>query len=297
MQATIPGTSSEGSGAVNWVRSNRGLLGLLIFLIIFPFLVALVEGQSIGDVLASEPGRAKFWQNQLINVFILAIYAISYDLIFGVTGLLSFGHAMFFATGAYFTGIAFKSLEWGLPATLLGIVIIGILQALLFGIVLPRVKGITFALVTLGVASMFFIIVQSSELAEWTGADVGLQGVIVPEFINSTNERFRFYLIALFAAFFIYLIYRRFVDSPTGRVCVAGRENENRALMLGYNTFYFKLIALIVSSPIACAEACSHTLPSVRAAVSRSSWSLSSSASNIIGITSRTASERILPKA
>jgi branched-chain amino acid transport system permease protein len=248
MQATIPGLGSEERGAINWLKKNRYLLGLLIFLIIFPFLVALIEGQSIGDVLASEPGRAKFWQSQLINVFILAIYAISYDLIFGITGLLSFGHAMFFATGAYFTGIAFKSFGWGLPETLLGIVVIGILQALLFGIVLPRVKGITFALVTLGIASVFFIIVQSTELAEFTGAEVGLQGVIVPEFINSTNERFRFYLIALFAAFFVYLIYRRFVDSPTGRVCVANRENENRALMLGYNTFYFKLIALIVSS-------------------------------------------------
>ncbi|MGD8806696.1 MAG: branched-chain amino acid ABC transporter permease, partial [Chloroflexota bacterium] len=177
MQATIPGLGDERNGPINWLKKNRYLIGLLIFLIIFPFLVALVTGDSVANVLASEPGWAKSWEDQLIRVFILAIYAISYDLIFGITGLLSFGHAMFFAAGAYFTGIAFKSLEWGLPETLAGIVVIGILQALLFGIVLPRVKGITFALVTLGIASMFFIIIQSSELAEWTGADVGLQGV------------------------------------------------------------------------------------------------------------------------
>jgi branched-chain amino acid transport system permease protein len=285
MQATIPGIGNEERGAISWIKNNRYLLGLLIFLIIFPFLVALIEGQSISDVLASEPGRAKFWQNQLINVFILAIYAISYDLIFGITGLLSFGHAMFFASGAYFTGIAFKSLEWGLPATLLGIVAIGILQALLFGIVLPRVKGITFALVTLGVASMFFIVIQSSELAEWTGADVGLQGVLVPDLINSTTERFRFYLIALFAAFFVYLIYRRFVDSPTGRVCVANRENEGRALMLGYNTFHFKLMALIVSSITAAFAGFLHTVhaPIVSPEIAGLEWTVAALLMILIG--------------
>ncbi|MGD2076896.1 MAG: branched-chain amino acid ABC transporter permease [Chloroflexota bacterium] len=285
MQATIPGLGNEDRGLVGWLKNNRGLIGLLIFLIIFPFIVALIEGQSIGDVLASEPGRSKFWQSQLINVFILAIYAISYDLIFGITGLLSFGHAMFFATGAYFTGIAFKNLGWGLPETILGIIVIGILQALLFGIVLPRVKGITFALVTLGVASMFFIVVQSTELVEWTGAEVGLQGVIVPDYINSTTERYRFYIIALLAAFFIYLIYRRFVDSPTGRVCVANRENENRALMLGYNTFYFKLIALTVSSITAAFAGFLHTIhaPIVSPEIAGLEWTVAALLMILIG--------------
>lgn len=285
MQATIPGLGDERNGPINWLKKNRYLIGLLIFLIIFPFLVALVTGDSVANVLASEPGWAKSWEDQLIRVFILAIYAISYDLIFGITGLLSFGHAMFFAAGAYFTGIAFKSLEWGLPETLAGIVIIGILQALLFGIVLPRVKGITFALVTLGIASMFFIIIQSSELAEWTGADVGLQGVIVPDYINSTTERYRFYLIALFAAFFVYLIYRRFVDSPTGRVCVASRENESRALMLGYNTFYFKLIALIVSSITAAFAGLLHTIhaPIVSPEIAGLEWTVAALLMILIG--------------
>ena len=62
----------------------------------------------------------------MIEIFILAIFAISYDLVLGITGLLSFGHAMFFATGAYFTGIAFKNLGWGLGPTLLGLVVIGV---------------------------------------------------------------------------------------------------------------------------------------------------------------------------
>ena len=107
---------------------------------------------------------------------------------------------------------------------------------------------------------MFAIVVQTTELTEWTGADVGLQGVIVPEFINTSTERFRLYIISLFATFFIYLIYKRLVDSPTGRVWVAIRENEDRALMLGYNTFYFKLLALIIASVTATFAGFLHTV-------------------------------------
>ncbi len=257
---TISTEKTSGSSFAGTIKKNGGLLLLLLVMIIFPFLVALFDGQSVADVLAGETGSAKFLQGLLIEVFILAIFALSYDLVLGITGLLSFGHAMFFATGAYFTGIAFKTLDWGLGATLAGVAVIGVLQALLFGMVLPRVKGITFALVTLGFASVFFIIVQASELAEWTGADVGLQGVIVPELINTTNERYRLYLIALLSVFVIYLIYRRFVDSPTGRVCVATRENEDRALMLGYNTFHFKLVALTVASITAAYAGFLHTV-------------------------------------
>ncbi len=99
-----------------------------------------------------------------MKYFVLAIFAISYDLVLGITGLLSFGHAMFFAVGAYTTGIMIKSFEWGIIATLGAVMLAGIVNALLFGLVLPRVKGITFALVTLGLASVFEIVVKSTEL-------------------------------------------------------------------------------------------------------------------------------------
>ena len=238
--------------------------------------MALADGQSISGMLASETGNAKFLQGLMIEVFILAIYAISYDLVLGVTGLLSFGHAMFYAAGAYYTGIAFKSFGWGIFPTLLGLVVVGILFALLVGLILPRVKGVTFALVTLGMASVFHIVVQASEFAEWTGADVGLQGVIVPEFLNTTDHRFRLYLITLSATLLIYLAYQRFVDSPTGRVCVAIRENEDRALMLGFNTFHYKLIALVISSITAAFAGFLHTVhqPIVSPNVASLGWTV-----------------------
>lgn len=254
MQATISTTSSS------WIKKNRWLLALMGFMIILPFLLALIDGQPLSSVLANETGNARFMQGLMIEIFVLGIFAISYDLVLGITGLLSFGHAMFFAVGAYTTGIMLRSFEWGIFATLGAVIIAGFINALLFGLVLPRVKGITFALVTLGLAAVFEIIVTSTELQEFTGADVGLQGVIVPDWISTSNERFRLYLIALFMTFLVYLIYRRFVDSPTGRVCIAIRENEDRALMLGYNTFYFKLAALIVSSITAALAGFLHTI-------------------------------------
>ncbi|MCB9420304.1 MAG: branched-chain amino acid ABC transporter permease [Ardenticatenaceae bacterium] len=258
MQTTMPSPSLPGPLA--WIKNNRWLLALMGFMIILPFLLALVDGQPLSSVLANETGNARFMQGLMIEIFILGIFALSYDLVFGITGLLSFGHAMFFAVGAYTTGIMLRNFEWNIFATLGLVVVAGFINALLFGLVLPRVKGVTFALVTLGLAAVFEIIVKSTELQDYTGADVGLQGVIVPDWINTSTERFRLYLIALFATFFVYLIYRRFVDSPTGRVCIAIRENEDRALMLGYNTFYFKLAALIVASITAGFAGFLHTI-------------------------------------
>ncbi len=241
-------------------RQNRGLLWVILLLVLLPFIVGLFEGVPLSQVWKNEAGTSKFVQGLAIEIFILALYALSYDLIFGITGLLSFGHAMFFATGAYLTGVLLKSFEMPLGTALLWVFAAGIVNAVLFGLVLPRVKGITFALVTLGMASVFHIVIMSRELGEYTGADVGLQGVVTPAFINPATERLRFYFIAMAIMFVMFLVYKRFVASPTGRVCVAIRENENRARMLGYNTFYFKLAALILSSLTAALAGALHVL-------------------------------------
>lgn len=244
----------------SFLSHNRASFITLLLLVLLPFIIGLFDGASPATVFVNGSGQSKFIQGLAIEIFILAIYAISFDLIFGITGLLSFGHSMFYGVGAYLTGIAIKSFGLSLLPTLVLVFVAAILQAILFGLVLPRVKGITFALVTLGLGSVFHIVVMSSELGPYTGADVGLQGVIVPAFISPANERLRFYFIALTVMVLIYLIYQRFVTSPTGRVCIAIRENEGRARMLGYNTFYFKLAALTLSSLTAALAGFFHTL-------------------------------------
>lgn len=246
--------------APSFVQQHRIALISLLALILLPFIVGVFEGASPLEVWSNRSGASKFIQGLAIEIFILALYALSYDLIFGFTGLLSFGHSMFFAVGAYLTGIALKSFGLNLWQTFGLLMVAAVAQALLFGIVLPRVKGITFALVTLGMSSVFHIVIMSRELGDYTGADVGLQGVIVPDFISPATERLRLYFVALTILVLFYLLYRRFVDSPTGRVCKAIRENEGRAQMLGYNTFLFKLAALILSSITAAIAGALHTI-------------------------------------
>jgi branched-chain amino acid transport system permease protein len=87
-----------------------------------------------------------------------------------------------------------------------------------------------------------------------------LQGVPRPEFLSPADDRLVFYFVALIFTVAVYLFYRLFVDSPTGRVCIALRENEDRAQMLGYNVFYFQLAALIVSAVTAGLAGALHTL-------------------------------------
>ena len=230
-----------------WRRSG-GVVLMLLLAVLLPFGVGLLEGAPPAAVWSNSAGISKFVQGLAIEIFILSLYALSFDLLFGITGLLSLGHSMFFAVGAYLTGALIKSFGFSLAATIACVAVAAVAQALLFGMVLPRVKGITFALVTLGIGSVFHIIIMSRELGDYTGADVGLQGLVKPDFLNPATARLNLYYVALLLLVVVYYLYKRFVDSPTGRVCVAIRENEGRALMLGYNTFTFKLAALLLSS-------------------------------------------------
>jgi branched-chain amino acid transport system permease protein len=241
---------------------RRGVLLTVFALVLFPFIVAfVVDGASPSAVWENAQGNSKFLQGLAIEIFVLGLFAISYDLLLGVSGILSFGHAMFFAVGAYGFGIALKSFEWHWIVALVFVIVLAILQAFLFAILLPRVQGLTFALVTLGIAAVFWIVIQSSDLSEWAGAEIGLQGVEPPVwFLDTTNQRFVFYLLMVATVMGVYVLYTKLVDSPTGRVLVAIRENEDRALMLGYNTFWFKALALTVSSITAVLAGVFHTM-------------------------------------
>jgi branched-chain amino acid transport system permease protein len=199
--------------------------------------------------------------------------------------LLSLGHAMFYGVGAYLTGIMIRSFGWGLLPTIGLIILAGVVMAVLFSLVLPRVKGMTFALVTLGLAQVFHIVIQSRELVDYAGGEIGLQGFNPPSWINPIEERLRFYYIALAFMILIYLLYKRFVDSPTGHVCIAIRENENRATMLGFNTFYFKLVAMLISAITAALAGSFHALfqPIIRPGITGSEFTIAALLMVLIG--------------
>jgi branched-chain amino acid transport system permease protein len=235
---------------------------ILIFLVIFPFVAGLLfgspgavqEGSGIleGLMQRAETGYAKFYQGMLIQMFILGIFAMSYDLLLGYTGLLSFGHAMFFGTGSYTIAILIgRNFNWPFEQALLAVVLIALLQSVIFGLLSLRVRGVYLAMVTLAFAEMFFILAEAGDFRLYTGADDGLHGFAIPAYLSPTDHRTRFYYLALVFFVVTFLTARRLVNSPSGRVMLAIRDNENRATMIGFNTMWFKLIAFVASGMFA----------------------------------------------
>jgi branched-chain amino acid transport system permease protein len=228
-------------------RFSGDLFGLLVLaaFIAFPFALSALTGEAVTG------GAPKFWQGMLAQVFILAVYAMSYDLLMGYTGILSFGHAMFFGTGAYVAGILLQHAGWPLWQVIIAVIVVALLQGLVIGVLSLRVHGVYLAMVTLAFAQMFFILAEATDFRDYTGAEDGLNGIPVPAAISPTDERLRFYYLSLGFCVVMYLILRRVVNSPTGRVLVAVRENEMRAQAIGYNTFIFKLVAVTLSGLLA----------------------------------------------
>jgi branched-chain amino acid transport system permease protein len=228
-------------------RASRSWLGLVVLaaFIAFPFVLSLLTGQPV------TAGTPKFWQGMLIQVFILAVYAMSYDLMLGYTGILSFGHAMFFGVGAYATGILLKYSDWSLGPTLQVVIAAAVVLAVIIGVVSLRVRGVYFAMATLAFAGMFYILIQATDLRDITGAEDGLHGIPSPSWLSPTGDRLLFYFVALAFCVVMYLIARRVVESPPGRVMVAIRENEPRAQMIGFNTFVYKLLAVTLAGVMA----------------------------------------------
>jgi len=238
------------------LRQNGLLLLLLAFLIGFPFLVGWLTDSSPvgiprGDRMVMR-GESVRWQAVLIEVYILAILAMSYNLLFGFTGVVSFGHALFFGMGSYILGLSleYTGLDTGLALTLgvlAGIVICGLL-GLLIGFVTLRLRGVYFAIFTLAVAEMFFIFFGRFQL---TRAEDGFAISELPLWLDPAQNRLTFYYVALALFVATFLFIRRVVKSPTGAVFEAIRENEDRAQALGYNTLRFKLLSIMMAAMIA----------------------------------------------
>jgi branched-chain amino acid transport system permease protein len=186
----------------------------------------------------------------LIETFILAMMAISYNLLFGFAGVVSFGHAAFFGVGAYTAGVLTLKFGWAWGPAILATLVFGLLIALIMGVVGLRLKGLYFAMFTLAFAEVLFLLASNRIMTDITGAEDGLI-YEVPEFLNATTNRLFVYYLVLALMIASFILVRRLMHSPTGRVLSAIRDNENRAQMLGYNTFHFKLIAMLLSGLIA----------------------------------------------
>jgi branched-chain amino acid transport system permease protein len=184
----------------------------------------------------------------LTQIFIFAVFAMSYDLLLGYTGIVSFGHAMFFGIGAYTVGIWMKRGEATTESFLLSILVTIALAALvsyLVGMLSLRLKSHYYAMLTLAFAGLFQVAAE-----KWRGLTMGNDGFTfsVPDWLR---DRETVYFIALFFMIFVFYFLLRFTRSPMGRVLQAIRENEQRTEALGYRVLDYKVAASVLSGILA----------------------------------------------
>ena len=186
----------------------------------------------------------------LMTALCFALFACAFNLLLGYAGLMSFGHAMFFGMAGYFYGHVVKA--WDLPAEL-GL-LAGVADAAALGLVTGalaiRRQGIYFAMITLAFAQMiYFICVQ----VPFTGGEDGLQGIprkTLLGIIPTRDDRVLYYVVLAIFLFGFGSIYR-FIHSPFGQVLKAIRDNEQRAVSLGYEADRYKLLAFVLSAALA----------------------------------------------
>jgi branched-chain amino acid transport system permease protein len=231
--------------------------------IILGFIALIVVG-GIAPLLGVYP-------TFLMKCWCFALFACAFNLLLGFTGLLSFGHAAFFGAAAYVAGYSIK--EWGVTPEV-G-VLAGMLSAALlgwvFGSLAFRRAGIYFAMITLALAQMvYFVLLQMKFL----GGEDGLQGVPRGKLfgaIDLTDTMTMYYFVFVIFLGGFFLIYRT-INSPFGQVLKSIRENEPRAISLGYDVAKYKLVAFVLSAALAGLAGATKTVVFQLASLTDAHW-------------------------
>ena len=210
----------------------------------------------------------------MMTALCFAIFACAFNLLLGFTGLLSFGHAAYLGAAAYATGWLVKSANLSPELGVLAGTLVAGLCGLVVGLIAIRRQGIYFAMVTLAMAQMiYFVFLQ----APFTGGEDGLQGVPRGKLLGLLpleNDKVMYYVVlAVFVAVFLFII--RIVHSPYGQVLKAIRENEPRAVSLGYDVDRYKLLAFVLSTALAGLAGSMKTIVVGFATLTDAHWSLS----------------------
>lgn len=210
----------------------------------------------------------------LMKVMCFALFACAFNLLIGFSGLLSFGHAMFFGMAGYVSAHAAK--QWGLqPEAAIALATLSAFAlSVLAGMLAIRRQGIYFAMITLALAQLvYFLCLQ----APFTGGEDGIQGVPRGMLLGLIDLKDTTAMYLLVMAIFLggFGLIWRIVSSPFGEVLKAIRENEARTLSLGYDTNFFKLIALILSGTLAGLAGATKSLVFQLASLTDVHWSMS----------------------
>lgn len=187
----------------------------------------------------------------VMKVLCFALFAVAFNLLLGYGGLLSFGHAAYFGMASYVS--AYTAKQWGLTpelAILLGTAVAALLGTV-FGALAIRRQGIYFAMITLALAQMVYFF--SLQTPRFTGGEDGIQAVPRGKFlglVSLADDRALYWLVAAIFLGGVLMIYR-IIHSPFGQVCKAIRDNEPRAISLGYRANRYKLMVFVLSATFA----------------------------------------------
>ncbi|WP_456272338.1 branched-chain amino acid ABC transporter permease [Bacillus sp. AK031] len=184
----------------------------------------------------------------MMQIFILGIFAMSYDLLLGYTGIVSFGHTMFFGIGAYSAAVMFDRQEPTMLTLFAGVLIavaVAGVVSFIVGVLTLRLKSHFYAMLTLALAGLFLVAAE-----KWRSVTGGADGFTfsVPDIFK---DRTTLYLTCLVVMVLVFFGLKRFTESPLGRVLLAIRENEGRTESLGYNVLHYKVIVSVVSGVVA----------------------------------------------
>lgn len=205
--------------------------------LIIPALVVLaIIAQFVVDTSA--------FRSLIITICIYSIYAMSYDLLLGFTGIASFGHAIYFGLGAYTVAVMSVKLNMSFWVGLIVAIILCIIISFIISMITIRVKNVYFNMVTMALGQLFYV--MSLKLSKVTGGDDGLPGVrsVFP-------DKVVFCIVLLVLLALVYIFCQRLVQSPTGKILQAIRENEGRVGLLGYNVLTAKTLVIQISGILA----------------------------------------------
>ncbi|WP_238146722.1 branched-chain amino acid ABC transporter permease [Ornithinimicrobium murale] len=253
--AAPPADDAGATGSRSRLLGLIAPVGLVVLLACLPLLNLSIPGVLPGATYT--PGTLHL----LALAMVMAGAALSYNLLFGVAGLLSFGHALYFGLGAYGLGIVMEELELGLvPATLV-VIMAGIVLSTILGAVSLRVTGIPFAMVTLAFAQAGFVLVRKNP-GGLTGGEEGLRlpTDYVPDWLVGVADTRNLYWVALGALVLAFVIATWVQRSRAGHVAEAVRENELRVQVLGMRPFLVKLAIFVAASVIAAGMGMVHLL-------------------------------------
>ncbi len=232
----------------------------------------------------------------LTRIMVLSIFAVGYNLLFGYTGLLSLGHAMFFAAGLYAAALGTALMGLSAPSAFAFAIAMGFMFSLVMGAITLRTTGVAFMIVTLMFSQAAFLTILY--FGEYTRGD---EGIVIPDMIRKftflalpvdlTNALLRYNLALAFLSGAIVLSLV-IVRSKFGHVLIAIRENESRTSMLGYDVERYKLIAFIISGTLSAFAGATYalmfayagsTLASIQYSIHPLLWTLLGGASTVLG--------------